>query len=127
MNFNFTKKTAMKVLIVDDNEQARWMIKHYLRELSGEFRECADGAEALSAYADFHPDWVLMDWEMKQVHGLAATRRIIADFPEARILIVTNYDQKDMRQAATEAGAIGFVTKDNLLDLRLFMTNPKGN
>ena len=117
----------MKVLIVDDNEQARWMIKHYLRELSGEFRECADGAEALSAYADFHPDWVLMDWEMKQVHGLAATRRIIADFPEARILIVTNYDQKDMRQAATEAGAIGFVTKDNLLDLRLFMTNPKGN
>nr|MBA4184545.1 response regulator [Acidobacteriota bacterium] len=46
----------MKVLIVDDNQQARQMIKHYLRELSDEFRECADGAEALSAYADFLPD-----------------------------------------------------------------------
>ena len=111
----------MKVLIVDDNEQARWMIRHYLRECANEFRECDDGAEAVSAYTEFQPDWVLMDWEMKQVHGLAATRRIIADFPEARILIVTNYDQKDMRQAATEAGAIGFVTKDNLLDLRLYL------
>ena len=86
-----TEKATMKVLIVDDNEQARWMIRHYLRECANEFRECDDGAEAVSAYTEFQPDWVLMDWEMKQVHGLAATRRIIADFPEARILIVTNY------------------------------------
>jgi CheY-like chemotaxis protein len=46
----------MKVLIVDDNEQARQMIKHYLHELSDEFRECADGVEAVSAYAEFLPD-----------------------------------------------------------------------
>lgn len=108
----------MKVLIVDDNEQARQMIKHYLHELSGEFRECADGAEAVSAYAEFLPDWVLMDWEMKQVNGLVATRNIIAGFPDAKILMVTNYDGKDMRQAASEAGVSGFVLKDNLLTLR---------
>ena len=108
----------MKVLIVDDNQQARQMIKHYLRELSDEFRECADGAEAVSAYAEFLPDWVLMDWEMKQVNGLVATQNIIADFPAAKILIVTNYDEKDLRQAAAEAGASGFVLKDDLLSLR---------
>jgi CheY-like chemotaxis protein len=108
----------MKVLIVDDNQQARQMIKHYLRELSDEFRECEDGAEAVSAYAEFTPDWVLMDWEMKQVNGLVATQNIIADFPAAKILIVTNYDEKDLRQAAAEAGASGFVLKDDLLSLR---------
>ena len=127
MNFNSTEKKTMKVLIVDDNEQARRMIKHYLDDISEEFRECEDGSEAVEAYAEFQPDWVLMDWEMKQVNGLAATRNIITGFPEARILIVTNYDEIDMRQAALGAGARGFVTKDNLLALRLFLTNPKGN
>ncbi len=111
----------MKVLIVDDNEQARWMIKHYLRELSDEIRECEDGAEALSAYAEFLPDWVLMDWEMKQVGGLAATQNIIEQFPDAKILIVTNYDENDLRQTAKEAGAVGFILKDDLLMLRSFL------
>jgi CheY-like chemotaxis protein len=114
MNFNSGKKTEMKVLIVDDNEQARWMIKHYLCDISEEFRECEDGADALKAYAEFLPDWVLMDWEMKQVNGLAATVQIIRNFPDAKILIITNYDEQSMRQAALEAGAKGFVTKDDL-------------
>ncbi len=112
----------MKVLIVDDNEQARWMIKHYLCELSDEFRECEDGADALEAYAEFLPDWVLMDWEMKQINGLAATQNIIAEFPDAKILIVTNYDARDLRQAAKNAGAIDFILKDDLLMLRSFLT-----
>ena len=111
----------MKVLVVDDNEQARQMIKHYLRELSNDFRECADGAEAVSTYAEFLPDWVLMDWEMKQVNGIVATRNIIADFPDAKVLMVTNYDEKDLRQAAIEAGAHGFILKDDLLSLRLLL------
>ena len=115
----------MKVLIVDDNEQARRMIKQYLREPSYEFRECEDGAEAVSAYAEFLPDWVLMDWEMKQVNGLSATRQVIASFPDAKVLIVTNYDEKDLRQAATDAGASGFVLKDDLLMLQSFLKKIK--
>ena len=121
MNFDMTGKTAMKVLIVDDNEQARWMIKRYLRELSDDFRECEDGAEAVSAYTEFQPDWVLMDWEMKQVGGLVATQSIINQFPDAKILMVTNYDEQDLRQAAKDAGASGFVLKDDLLMLQSFL------
>lgn len=116
-----TEKAKMKVLIVDDNEQARWMIKHYLRDLSNEFRECEDGAEAVFAYSEFQPDWVLMDWEMKKVGGIVTTQNIINRFPDAKILIVTNYDEKDLRQAATEAGASGYVLKDDLLDLQSFI------
>jgi len=117
MNFILSKKTTMKVLIVDDNEQARRMIKHYLRDLADETCECNDGAEAVSAYTAFQPDWVLMDWEMKQVNGLAATYGIIANFPDAKVLMVTNYDENDLRRAAAEAGACGFVLKDDLLSL----------
>ena len=89
--------------------------------MSDEFRECEDGAEALTAYAEFLPDWVLMDWEMKQVNGLVATQNIINRFPDAKILIVTNYDEKDLRQAAAEAGASGFILKDDLLRLQAFL------
>jgi CheY-like chemotaxis protein len=110
----------MKVLIVDDNEQARRMIKHSLRDRTDSFRECEDGVDAAEAYAEFQPDWVLMDWEMKQVNGLDATQEIIARFPDAKILMVTNYDEQSLRNAAGEAGALGFVTKDNLLELRVF-------
>ena len=111
----------MKFLIVDDNEQARVMIKNYLRQGSDEFRECEDGAEALSAYAEFLPDWVLMDWEMKQISGLAATQNIIEFFPDAKILMITNYDEIHLRRAAVEAGASGFVLKDDLLSLKSFL------
>ena len=112
----------MKVLIVDDNEQARWMIRHYLRELSDDFRECTDGAEALSAYAEFLPDWVLMDWEMREMDGLTATREILRFYPAAKILMFTHYKDTELKAAAQEAGAFDFVLKDEIFNLRRIMT-----
>ena len=47
-----------------------------------------------------------------------ATRSIKADYPEARILIVTSHESDSMREAAREAGACGYVLKENLLDVR---------
>jgi CheY-like chemotaxis protein len=111
----------MKFLIVDDNERARGMIRKYLCELSDDFRECDDGFDALRCYEEMRPDWVLMDWEMKRMNGLEATRHIVEKYPQAKILMVTNHDKKDLREAAQEAGAKGFVTKDDLLALRPFL------
>ncbi len=113
----------MKILIVDDREPARRMIKRYLCHLTGEFGECTDGADALDAYRAFMPDWVLMDWEMKQMDGLAAMRDIIRAFPAARIVMVTQYCDVELRRAANEAGACGFFPKDDLLDLSEFFKN----
>ncbi|HKQ73434.1 MAG TPA: response regulator transcription factor [Blastocatellia bacterium] len=107
----------MKVLIVDDNEQMRQMIRSLLRDQVEEFYECSDGAEAFHAYTRFRPDWVLMDLNMED-DGLAATRRITADCPGAKVMIVTNFDDIHLRIAAQDAGACGYVTKDNLLGLR---------
>jgi DNA-binding NarL/FixJ family response regulator len=120
MNLNSTAKSALKVLIVDDNEQARQMIRHYLSNQIINFSECADGADALRCYEANRPDWVLMDWEMR-TDGLTATRRIIKAHPEARILIVTQHDDNNLREAAIEAGARGVVLKDNLLALGSFL------
>jgi two-component system response regulator DegU len=105
-----------RVLIVDDSRQMRELIKMTLKGVAEVAGECADGADALNCYEEHRPDWVLMDWEMR-TDGLTATRRIIKAHPQARILIVTNYDDDELRTAAIEAGARGFVLKDDLLAL----------
>ena len=93
-------------------------MKTFLQDLTEDFRECEDGNQALSAYRKFHPDWVLMDWEMKQMDGLTATKQIIENFPEAQVLLVTQYNDRELREAATDAGACGFVLKEDLQSLR---------
>ncbi len=107
----------MKVLIVDDNEKVRQVVRDYLPASVREIYECADGIEALEIYQRHQPDWVLMDWEMPEMNGITAIREIIARYPNANICMVTAFDDEDIRTAALSAGASGFVLKDNLFEL----------
>ena len=111
----------MKILIVEDNQPMRRIIRRIVTDVADEVIECGDGAQAFALYAEQLPDWVLMDIEMAEVDGISATRQIKAGFPNANILIVTNYDDAGLREAANEAGACGFILKDNLLALRSFL------
>jgi CheY-like chemotaxis protein len=104
----------MKLLIVEDNSQMRDLIKSFVRELTDEIYECADGSEVFEAYREHHPDWVLMDVEMEQMDGIAASRQLVQSYPAARVVIVTKYDDEEMRQEARKAGARGYVLKENL-------------
>lgn len=113
----------MKLLIVEDNPLIRKMIRRLLANLAEDIRECADGDEALALYRVFQPDWVLMDWQMPRLNGLAATRQIIGEDPHARIVIVTGYDDPSVRAAAQAAGACGYVLKENLLEVRQLLTS----
>lgn len=108
----------MSFLIVDDNRVMRRMIRRVISEFADEINECKDGAEALSAYERFKPDWVLMDVEMPEKDGLTATREIFTAYPKAHIVIVTKHGDAEMRDAAARAGACGYVMKENLLELR---------
>jgi CheY-like chemotaxis protein len=108
----------MKILIVDDNERVRRLIKLLVRDVCDEVVECADGESALTAYVEHVPDWVLMDIEMGKMDGLKSSLGIKDAYPEARILIVTNYDDNRLRQRAKEVGACGYVLKENLSVLR---------
>ena len=117
----------MKILIVDDNPEMREMMRQFLPAWVEEIRDCSDGVAALSAYSNFLPDFVLMDWQMKQMDGLTATREIIKNFPDAKVLIVTQYDDAELKEAAAQAGASGFVLKDELFVLRHIISASKEN
>lgn len=108
----------IKLLIVDDNPEVRRMIRRCVGDLAGEINEIDDGAQAFAAYKAFVPDWVLMDIRMKQVNGVAATAEIKDAYPQANVVIVTNYNDDSLRKTAAQAGACGYVLKENLLDLR---------
>ncbi len=108
----------MKILLVDDSAPMRRMLKELLADATIEFVECADGAEAPATYAMHQPDLVLMDISMPRVDGITATRQILNATPTARVFILTNLAHDEFRRAAHEAGASGFVLKDDLLHLR---------
>jgi CheY-like chemotaxis protein len=113
------EREAMRLLIVEDNAQMRRLIKSVVGDIAETVCECCDGADALDAYTTHLPDWVLMDIRMERMDGLTASRQIKAAYPQANICIVTDYGDAKTREAARQAGARSFVSKDNLFDLRV--------
>ena len=116
----------MKLLIVDDSASMRQLIKDFFVEKTVQVTECADGAQALDAYERIHPDWVLMDIQMPVMGGLEATRRILAADPQVRVIVVTRFDDNDLRAEARQAGACGYVLKDDLSQLPQIVDGAKG-
>ena len=105
-----------KFLIVEDNAEMRRALLQLLSDL-GEVYECEDGLLAFSAYSAQRPDWVLMDIRLGQANGIQLTSEIKAAYPDARIVMVTVYDEEELREAARRAGACGYVLKENLAEL----------
>ena len=117
----------MRLLIVDDNPGIHRVIRSIVSDLADEIFDCSEGPKALAAYLAHRPDVVLMDFAMAGVDGITATRLITEADPAARIIIVTNYDGADLREAARAAGACGYVVKENLFELRRVLTLPMWN
>ncbi|MGC1297892.1 MAG: response regulator [Alloacidobacterium sp.] len=107
----------MTVLIVEDNDGIRRLLRRALLNTASAIWECSDGADALAVYEDHRPDVVLMDIRMPRMDGLTATKQIRESHPTARIVVVTDYDDEDLRTAASEAGACGYALKQDLTDL----------
>lgn len=109
-------------MIVDDNKEMRETLKSMVNDLVTVVDECEDGGEVMQHYRLSHPDFVLMDIAMKSVDGIRATRTLIKEFPEAKVVIVSNYGDDEMKQEAHDAGSIGFVQKEYLKELRSILT-----
>jgi CheY-like chemotaxis protein len=116
-----SKRPGLTVLIVDDNPSVCRLIHGIVTPLVEQVFDCANGEAAIRLYRECQPDVVLMDVAMRGIDGITATRRIREQDPEACIVIVTNHDQPDLREAAAAAGASGYVLKTNLLELRLLL------
>lgn len=104
-------------MIVDDHADIRRVLKKIINvglSESIEFIECNNGETAIAEYENHHPDYVIMDVELKAMNGLVATKLIKKNDANAKILIVTSHDSPTFRQKAKELKVQGFVSKDDL-------------
>ena len=105
-----------RVLIVEDSRIFREAIKESLRTSVPRviIDEAIDGREALEKIETFHPDFILMDIELPGENGLNLTREIKLAHPHIIILVITNLDIQEYREAALQYGADGFFGKSTL-------------
>ena len=115
----------MKLLIVDDNQKMRKMIRSIVAELDDTVFECEDGDEVVPLYKQTMPDFVLMDINMVRVSGIMATENLRKEFPEARVLIITNFSEKEIHKAAKEAGAEKYFMKDDIMEVKNYLIQQK--
>jgi DNA-binding NarL/FixJ family response regulator len=104
-----------RVMLVDDQSMVRAGFRMLLADEPDieVVAEAADGLDAVAAAARVRPDVVLMDIRMPRLDGLESTRRILADDPSARVLVLTTFGLDDYVFEALRAGASGFVLKDD--------------
>ncbi len=102
------------VLLVDDHPMVREGLRGMIDAEDGlaVVGEAASGNEALTMAAALRPDVILMDLRMPDGDGVTATRRILAQLPETRIVVVTTYETDADILRAVEAGAAGYLLKD---------------
>ena len=101
------------VLIVDDDDLMRAGLKAVLSsdETIDVVGEASNGRTAVQRVLELRPDVVLMDVRMPDLDGIAATREVVATSPEAKVVILTTFEQDDYIFGALNAGASGFLLK----------------
>lgn len=102
-----------KTLIVEDDTTFRHLLRHIL---SNEFHsmtieEAANGTEAMKKVEHFLPDLIFMDIKLANESGLDLTKRIKTSYPRIIVIVFTNYDEPEYRDAALRYGANHFIVK----------------
>lgn len=110
-----TSVSPLRILIVDDHEAVRSGLRTLLSSsewiISG---EACDGLEAVEKTKSMRPDLVLMDISMPRMDGIAATRIIRQEVPEAEVIMISQNDPKLVARQARDANARGYVSKSEL-------------
>lgn len=104
----------IRLLLVDDQRLMREGLRTLL-ELEPDLQiagEAEDGLAALEMYPTLRPDVVLMDIRMPRLDGVEATRRLLQRSPDARVIILTTFDEDALVFDGLRAGALGYLLKD---------------
>jgi NarL family two-component system response regulator LiaR len=105
---------TIRVMLVDDHNVVRSGLATFLKayedlELVGEAR---NGLEALNLCRQKKPDVILMDLMMPEMDGIAATRAILAGYPDIKIIAMTSFDEEELVHGVLAAGAISYLLKN---------------
>lgn len=103
----------ISVLFADDHEMVRIGVSAYLSAQPdiNVIAEADDGTDAVDLALELRPDIILMDLVMKKMDGIEATKRIIAKWPQAKVIIVTSFLDDEKVYPALEAGATSYMLK----------------
>ncbi len=104
----------IRILIVDDQRLMRDGLR-ILLEMEPDLTvagEAENGREAIAAYEKLKPDVVLMDIRMPEMDGVAAIRQLHHQWPDARVIILTTFDDDEFVFEGLRAGALGYLLKD---------------
>ncbi len=104
----------MKCLIADDDPRIRVMLRSMLHKPGWEFMEAQSGREAVALCETHGPDLVIMDVEMSPMDGITAMGVIRQRDARCKVLMLSQHDSSSFRQAATTAGALAYILKDDL-------------
>ncbi|NPV86634.1 MAG: response regulator transcription factor [Anaerolineae bacterium] len=105
---------SIKILLVDDQALFREGL-YTLLSVQPDFEvvgEASNGEEALRMAASLQPDVILMDLRMPVLDGVSAIRRLTAQMPECRVIVLTTFDDDEYVFEGLRAGAIGYLLKD---------------
>lgn len=105
---------TIQVMLVDDHNVVRSGLATFLKahedlELVGDAR---NGVEAVNLCRQKKPDVILMDLIMPEMDGIAATRAILADYPEIKIIAMTSFEDEELVHGVLAAGAISYLLKN---------------
>jgi len=127
MTNNFINERKSTALIVDDNIKMRSaiqkMLKAQLKNKITRIIECENGKDAIELYIQRKPEWTIMDIKMPVMDGLEASSTILKSYPEAKIIILTQYDDPGYYELAQKMGIKAFVLKENLSDISTLIRN----
>jgi two-component system, NarL family, response regulator LiaR len=112
------RSESMRVIVADDDPFARRMIKESLQRAGiVVVAEAHNGHQAVELALFYQPDVVLMDVVMPELDGISATRRIMQEMPDQRIVMLTSSDEDEMGFVGLRAGAVGYLSKDLDVDV----------
>lgn len=102
------------VLVADDHPVTRGGLSLILNSEPGVLvvAEASNGEQAVDLYQKHLPSVAILDLQMPKLNGLGATKQILTEFPDAKVLLLTTYDGDEDIYRAIQAGARGYVLKD---------------
>ena len=112
-----------KILLVDDSNLSRRMLRNILEPAGHEIIEAADGISAIECYFLEHPDLVLLDLVMTGLKGEEVLEKLIALDSKAKVIIASADLQTLTHKILAQAGALEFITKPFVADKVLKTVN----